>query len=210
MAWPNALAMEKDDWFSQVQTCAGVVVPMLSVASLSRVCSLAPDTPATNIILHALFMGKPVVAAIDGVAPVSPDRRTLGLDKGTPALMTALARRLVEFSDFGAWLTWGNNLGSVGLRAIGAAGGKKADPMPASAPPSATPLSQPVAALTPAAVGGGALRLVDSGKVRQARHRGEVIHTAPGAVVTPLARELALGWGIEIKPVSQASDTWKG
>ena len=200
MCWPNACAMESGDWFSQVQKCTGVVVPMLSVASLSRVVSLAPDTLATNIILQALFMGKPVVTAIDGAAPGSADRAVLGLDKGTPALSAALARRLVELSDYGAGLTLSQDLGDVVLKVIDgkeAQTGEKAGPAAALAKSAAMKQDKPVVF---AAQGTGAvLRVVDAGHVRMAKNTGGVITAAPGAIVTPLAFELAKEWGVQIR-----------
>ncbi len=194
LSWPNACPMKTGDWFAQVQKCTGVVVPMLSVASLSRVCSLAPDTLATNIILQALFMGKPVVTAIDGAAPGASDRAVLGLDRGTPALSAALAKRLVQLSDFGARLAWSHDLGVVTLGAL-----NKAD-MPGPeiiSPPQ--PVADPAAV---APVSGGAIpvqRVVDASHVRVAKNTGGAIHAAPGAIITPLAFELAKEWGIEIR-----------
>lgn len=193
MPWPNAEVMEKDSWFSQVQKCSGVVIPMLSVASLSRVCSMTPDTLAANIILQALFMGKPVVAAIDGAAPNSPDRKLLGLDQGAPALMEALAHRLLEFSNFGARLTWSRDLGPASLRFF-----RPADSDQPGQSPLSIPASRPSAPQSPAPPDFGPVRLVDAGHVKFAREAGTPIHTTPGAVVTPLAREMASGWGIEI------------
>ena len=200
MPWPNAEVMEEDSWFSQVQQCAGVVIPMLSVASLSRVCSMTPDTVAANIILQALFMGKPVVAAIDGAAPNSPDRKLLGLDQGAPALMEALAHRLVQFSDFGARLTWSRDLGPVSLRSF-----RPADSTSSGQSTLNIPASRPSAPQSPAPPDFGPIRLVDAGHVKQAREAGTPIYTTPGAVITPLAREMALGWGVEIIAAPQGA-----
>jgi len=204
MAWPTARPFDPADWFVKVQNCSGVVVPLLSVATLSRVCSLAPDTLASNIILQALFMGKPVVAAIDGAAPFSPDRAALGLGKGTPALKKALADRLIQLSDFGAGLTRARDLGRAGLKALdensrdGAAAAPAQGKTPSRevlGPPAANPAVRPRAAFVP-----GPVRLVDAGMVRQARHTEPIIRCARGAVVTPLARELASSYGVDIRP----------
>ena len=198
MCWPNACIMETGDWFSQVQKCTGVVVPMLSVASLSRVVSLSPDTLATNVILQALFMGKPVVAAIDGAFPGSADRAVLGLDKGTQALNAALARRLVQLSDFGARLTFSPDLGPVTLDAVenkGVSMGEDDLPVPAQKVPELAPGAAAPSPQSTTAV----LRVVDAGHVRMAKNTGGVITAAPGAIVTPLAFELAKEWGVQIR-----------
>ena len=189
MAWPNARTMDKKNWIGQVQKSMGVVVPMLSVASLSRVCTLTPDTPAANIIFHALSMGKPVTAAIDGAAPGSADRRILGLDQGSPALAQALADRLIRFADFGAKLTWSRDLGRVALGAIEPC----APPLQASLarPKTFVTATKPVSTDPP-------VRLVDAGLIKQARTNGRPVQAVAGAVITPLAMELARGWGIEI------------
>lgn len=198
LSWPNACTMETGNWFAQVQKCTGVVVPMLSVASLSRVVTLAPDTLATNIILQALFMGKPVVAAIDGAAPGSADRAVLGLDQGTSALNAALARRLIDLSDFGARLTLSPDLGPVTLNAVE----EKNVPVTGNISPAASSV---------VAVSGGnkavsvprranaLLRVVDASHVRVAKSTGGIITAAPGAIITPLAFELAKEWGIKIR-----------
>ena len=193
LTWPVAEALESADWFNQVQNCSGVVVPMLSVATLSRVCSLAPDSLAANIILQSLFMGKTLVAAIDGAAPGSPDRKALGLDQGTRALQSALASRLVQLSDFGGRLCRAKDLGPV-CRNVFFHSRKITKTIPGNQERNPVPSKNPV--FVPPAPA----RLVDAGVVKNARRTGTIIEITSNAVITPLARELARGWGMTFRP----------
>ena len=66
--------------------------PMLSVNTLSKLSLLTADGLVPNLLLHGLFMGKPVVLARDGVDLADEGRRALGIDQATPALRQALDR----------------------------------------------------------------------------------------------------------------------
>ena len=184
LPWPNASRMAPEDWLGQLSCAAGVVVPMLSVNSLSRAVSLTADSLAGDIFLQALFMAKPVVAAIDGAAPGAPDRRKLGLDRGPRALQQAVADRLVQLADFGCRLTWARDLGRVGLEAVTGEG----EPAVVKTEPLLLPAkNREPGAFRPR----GAVRLVDAGAVRRAHRDGFDIRLGRNGLVTPLARELA-------------------
>lgn len=181
LTWPHAHTMETGQWLARLQKAQAVVVPMLSVSTLSRAVHLTPDTVAANILVHALLMGKPAVAAIDGAAPGNPDRAALGLDKGPPALAGALAQNLVTISDFGCTLAHANTLDrSVCKRlARGQTRARSQAPQPVSSPE----IRQ---ALEPAQAG----TLVDAARVRRASRLGSPLKLAGRAVITPLAKEL--------------------
>lgn len=50
-----------------VSRAALIVVPVLSLATAAKVALLAPDTPVTNLLVHALMTGRKVIFARDSV-----------------------------------------------------------------------------------------------------------------------------------------------
>ncbi len=57
--------MEESKWLHTLKESCAVVVPMLSLNTLSKLALLLADNFASNIILHALFAGKPVLLAAE-------------------------------------------------------------------------------------------------------------------------------------------------
>jgi len=104
--FPHISSVPQDKWFGALQDARGVVVPLLSVNTLSKLSLLIADNPATNLILHALFLGKPVAIGSDGVDP-GPDsgRSRLGFRYATPALEQAVLHRLKTLESYGCRLT---------------------------------------------------------------------------------------------------------
>ncbi len=203
LAWPCANLLETRNWFDQVKQSKGIVVPMLSVNTLSKTCALTADSLAGNILVHALFSGKPMVAAIDGCAPDSEDRKTMGLDRGTPALQQVLANRLVQLSDFGCCLARSQDMGGVTRRILGQ---KHVDGPDWVVKSSAPPLGMTSdigmdpnqkRSLVSQARQIEPVSLVNAAMVRSAQRNGGRIQTAANTVITPLARDLALRFGIE-------------
>ncbi len=202
LAWPCADLLETRNWFDQVKQSKGVVVPMLSVNTLSKTCALMADSLAGNILVHALFSGKPMVAAIDGCVPDSEDRKTMGLDRGTHALQQALANRLVQLSDFGCCLARSQDLGGVTRRILGQ---KHFDGPDWGVKRSAPPLGVTDIGMDPhqkrilvsQARQIEPVSLVNAAMVRSAQRNGGRIQTATNTVITPLARDLALKFGME-------------
>jgi len=193
LPWPTASLMDGESWFCDLKAAKGVVVPMLSVSALSKVCGLIADTLTTNLILQALFMGKPVVAAINGCEPGNSDRKTLGLDSGTQALQRALGEQLIRLSDYGCNLVRSSDLGRVCGRLVN----EKSEKDDLSINPENKIISlQEI----PEATNGGPLiaTLVDAGLVRRALREKIVISIGARGVITPLALELAQVQGLQI------------
>ena len=61
--FPHVAPMEESKWLHTLKESCAVVVPMLSLNTLSKLALLLADNFASNIILHALFAGKPVLLA---------------------------------------------------------------------------------------------------------------------------------------------------
>jgi len=183
---PHITSVPQDKWFGALKDARGVVVPLLSVNTLSKLSLLIADNPATNLILHALFLGKPVAAAGDGVDP-GPDsgRRRLGFRYGTPALEQAVRQRLKTLESFGCRVTRTSDLRSAVNALLPVDKRKESEPSNA---------------------GGGSVRsrirhrkkTVTAVDVVHARSLGADLILPPGSLVTPLARDLASQHGVTI------------
>jgi hypothetical protein len=110
---PNVSGVEPAEWLPALMGARAVVVPLLSVNTLSRLSMLIADNTASNILLHALLMGKPLVAARNGADPGDKGRAELGFHKGNAVLNQAIAHRFRAVEDFGCILTDIRNLGET-------------------------------------------------------------------------------------------------
>jgi len=190
LSWPTASLMTGETWFCDLKAARGVVVPMLSVSALSKISGLMADSLPTNLILQALFMGKPVVAAIDGCQPGNEDRMQLGLDSGTPALQKALGERLIRLNDYGCNLVKTSDLGWVAGCLLG----------------NSVETNTKKEAITPAGIqiigdehaGPLTAKMVDTALVRRAIREKKAIQLGASGVITPLALELAQQQGLQI------------
>ncbi len=190
LPWPIASISTGERWFCELEGSKGVVVPALSVNSLSKISCLMADSVATNLILQALFMGKPVVAAIDGCEPGNKDRKTLALDNGTPALQQALGEHLLRLNDFGCTLVKCHDLGSFCSNVFAEKNEQKIT----------TDLYQAGQTKSSPAKTGGTLTatMVDSALVRRAIREQKTIKIGQSGIITPLALELARQQGLQI------------
>ncbi len=102
---PHVSEIPATEWLKTLKEARGVLVPLLSVNSLSKISSLIADHTSTNLILQGLFMGKPVIAARNGADPADVGRETLGFHRGKPALTQALLQRFRIAEDFGMIFT---------------------------------------------------------------------------------------------------------
>lgn len=178
-------------WFKVLAEARGVAVPLLSVTALSKLAALIGDTQASNLILHALFSGKPLVLARDG-ASRNPGRAALGFGAGNAALWRAVDERFHSAESFGATV--------VGL---GGFADRVAALLPAkgtSTKDTATMASSPTARAALATP----KRVISGGDIMEASRRGADLVCAPAALVTPLALETAQRHGVRIVRAGQA------
>jgi hypothetical protein len=103
--FPQVSEVSSANWLSELREARLVVVPLLSVNTLSKLCLLLADNLALNLILQALFMGKPVFVARDGTDPANPGRRKLGFHRGRAKLTQAVLERLMTLEAYGCILT---------------------------------------------------------------------------------------------------------
>jgi hypothetical protein len=105
--FPHVDQVDSAQWLGELLESRAVLCPMLSVNTLSKVSVLTADALVPNLLLHGLFMGKPVVLARNGVDLADEGRRALGIDQATPALRQALDDRLRTVAGYGCRITDG-------------------------------------------------------------------------------------------------------
>ena len=176
--FPHISSVEATNWFTALNEARAVVVPLLSVNTLSKLSQLIADSLATNLLLHALFMGKPVIAARNGAEPTGKGRRDLNFHRGSPALNRALLQRLRSVADYGCQLTEVERIreatNSVVTTQIGLL---------------------PKSTRTDGHLGGSMIirsgRVITAAHVLQAHRLGVDLRLHPGSLITPLAQDLA-------------------
>lgn len=103
--FPHVEEVLERSWLLAVREAKAVICPQLSLNTLSKLALLLPDNVPSNVMLHALFVRKPCVVAVDGAHPGDPDRALLGLTYGTKALHQAVEDRLETLSRYGFFMT---------------------------------------------------------------------------------------------------------
>ncbi|MBW1979619.1 MAG: hypothetical protein JRJ12_00195 [Deltaproteobacteria bacterium] len=176
--------IEPGEWLVALRRARAVVVPLLSVNTLSKVCLLVADSLASNLILHGLFMGKEVIAARNGADPLSQGRQLLGFAGGTAALEQALQERLQTIADYGCYLTDMQELTATVAAVLGSVGKSS---------------SARRAPGTFAAGHNYARRIICASDILRAHRQGEGLLLAGASLLTPLARDLAKRYGIALE-----------
>lgn len=183
--FPHITLVEASNWLGALRDARAVVVPLLSLNSLSKLSLLIADNIATNLILHALLMGKPVVVAQNGADPTAAGRRELGFHRGRSTLAKAMVERLRTVAEYGCVMTDVRNLSeTVSLlllhqEAAQEHGGK----LPA------IPFAPDVH---------NARRFITAAEVLHAWRTGMALNPGTAAGMTPLARELVARHGVKL------------
>jgi hypothetical protein len=179
--FPNWEILPPHAWLAALTRARAVAVPLLSVNSLSKLAALIADDDTANLMLHALFAGKPLVLAVDGVLP-GPGRDALGFGGAGRALRAAVEERLRTVIGYGAAVV---ELGGLAAR------------VEAALPLAAATSSE----IVPAVARGRRLsraRVVGAGEVGAAARAGADLYCDAAALVTPLAKEAAERHGVRI------------
>lgn len=104
--FPYITMMKTKRWLTALKESRGVVVPLLSMNTLSKVFMLIADNLPTNLILHSLFMGKPVFVARNGADPDERQwQKSLVSRTQRPALRQEFLKRLQRVEDYGCHIT---------------------------------------------------------------------------------------------------------
>ena len=181
--FPHLVPLNASRWLLALKEARGVVVPLLSVNTLSKLSLLIADNLSTNLILHAMFMGKPVIVAENGTDPAEHGRAELGFHKGPPPLTRALRERLQVIADYGCLLTDIDRL-SVNVNATFV---EEKESQGAGADLSAAPRRPALNHST---------KTVTATDVLNAYRLGADLRLPSKVVISPLARDLAMKHGV--------------
>jgi len=182
--FPQVVPLDDTKWLRDLKDAKAVVVPLLSVNTLSRLSLLIADNLASNLILHALFIGKPLVLAQNGVDPSDKGRVERHFPHCSALVAGAIRERLEVVRSYGCEVVDVGEL-SVALEAI-----------LEQKPTSARGNGQAKGAAKLVNFGRG--KIITAADVLQAQHSGQPIRLHDSKVITPLARELALKHGVNI------------
>lgn len=182
---PFVSAISPSNWYSAFTGARAVVVPLLSLNTAAKVSHLIADTLPANLMLHALADGKPLIASPNGAHP--EESHWARKKSAAPAFRQAALERLKRLESFGCQLTDVKNLRIEVNRVLTV-------PVPRAGDSNRAFSSVPEheGLITPGQ------RVVTAAHIRQARDRGAGLRLAPGAVVTPLARDLAMRAGVKL------------
>jgi len=183
--FPHITWLESGKWLSALNETRAVVVPLLSANTLSKMSLLIADSLSSNVILHALFMGKKVIAARNGADPAGSGRDAIGFNRGSVPLQRALLERFRIVEDYGCVLA-----DVVELRSRVNLVLSQADNSPAERE------DLPVRSVRSTVSCPG--RVVTATDIRHAHSRGVDLMVSPAALVTPLARDLAYRYGVAL------------
>lgn len=157
----------------------GVLVPVLTRKTAARVAALDFAGLIPNLILEALMKGLPVVAARDAADPDHPEWRLVLGGEPHPGLAAALRENLRRVEALGVRLVAAADLGAAARETLGL--GR----------PAALKAHHPSAA--PVARG-----VITAAEILAAAREGREIRLGPGALVTPLARDVAAEHGVRL------------
>ena len=178
-------------WLRALSKARAVVVPLLSLNTASKAALLIADTLPTNLILHGLAVGKPVIMATNSADLQRPHWSGLGDGASpSPGLVEAAGHRLATLQELGYRLTDVSRLSRLLGECL--AGTDRS-----SAPGSAR-RNSPV----PRKIWHVKEKTITAAHVRHAQTQGTDIQLLSRAVVTPLAMETARRCRVSLIPAS--------
>ena len=188
--FPFVAEINPNRWLPALSEARAVVVPLLSLNTASKAALLIADTLPTNLVLHGLALGKPVIMAANSADFKGPHWSGMRNDALPPSgLVKAAGHRLATLQELGCRLTDVSRLSRM-LDAL-------FDVRDRSSAPNPTPRQY----LTPRKIWQVQERTVTAAHVRHAQVLGVDIQLLSQAVVTPLAREAAQKYRINLIPV---------
>lgn len=184
--YPHIDSVDKSDWLKSFKESDAIVVPLLSMNTLSKISMLIADNLITNIILYALFAGKPVFAGQNGAHPDAGHwRQKLGISEQNPTLRQTVLKKMETVREYGCHLTDTRNL----IRAVNKALSNKQKSITF---PDGKGNSKKGSAICLH------VKTVTAAHVRQAHMANADLILPPGASITPLARDLAMTYCVEL------------
>lgn len=154
-----------------------VLIPVLTQNTAAKLAHTLADTLVSTIILQALMLGKPVLAAQNAADPQDGWRVKGQMTSSAPALLQALQANLKKIENYGMRLLPVGKLATETQKNL-------------------------MRGVKPQSGSAAAKRIViDAEAVKAAAAAGTgIIHIASGALITPLARDLAQEYGLKLAP----------
>lgn len=183
--FPHWQLLEADNWFAALTQSQAVIVPSLSINTLSKLSLLIADNLVTNLTMHSLLLNKPLILARNGADPDKRRQAGMGAEQ-TPALKQAIHERMQTIESYGARLvdvmhlrdTINSCLDSQGKKSVKTSTQKR------------LPTNRAVISVQG--------RMVTAGHVRKAHQMDADLKLAPGVMTTPLAMDLASQYGVNL------------
>ena len=155
-----------------------VLVPVLTQNTAAKLAHTLSDSMVPTLILQALMLGKPVIAAANAADPQDDWRVRKSMAKAAPALRAALEANLKKIETFGIELVPVASLAAAAKQIL------LREAQPALPGVSEKPAGKQV---------------LDADRVRRTAQNGiKSIRVAQGTLITPLARDIARECGIDI------------
>jgi hypothetical protein len=184
--FPHISIMDSSQWIIELEKARAVVVPLLSMNTVSKVSMLIADTVATNLILHGLFMGKSVFAARNGADPYGEHwQEKIGNGTQNRSVRKALLKRLEVIGDYGCLLIDVRELRSV-------VNGSLVHEKYSVANRSDNTIQSARLTIT------HSKKMVTAADIRHAHHLGADLRLAPASLITPLALDLAMKYDVTL------------
>ncbi|HWR42187.1 flavoprotein [Sporomusa sp.] len=155
-----------------------VLVPVLTQNTAAKLAYTLSDTMVSTLILQALMLGKPVIAAQNAADPKDSWRVQKNMAKAPPALREALQGNLNKLEAYGIQLAPVESLAEKAKKVL-------------------IPESKPQVVQSPEKA--SKRKVIDADTVRRAAQSGAKTFSVPqGSIITPLARDIARECNIEI------------
>lgn len=160
-----------------------VLIPVLTQNTAAKLAHTVSDTLPLTLIMQGLMQGKPILAAMNAADPQDGWRVQKDMGKCSPALAESLRENLKKIAGYGIELVQVDSL-ATGSQKIIERLAKKASTSQQSEPQS---------------VQRGKKRILDAVAIKVAAGNGLTrIEISNDMIVTPLARDVARDYGIEI------------
>ncbi|QJW46232.1 flavoprotein [bacterium BFN5] len=157
-----------------------VLVPVLTQNTAAKVAYTLADTMPSTMIMQALMLGKPVIAAENAADPHDDWRVKGNMGLSSPGLTQALKSNLQKVAEYGVKVVKVNCLAEQTRQVIGIESAAQVEP-----------------AVVPAAPAKKAVLAAST--IKEAARRGDkTLTVAAGTVVTPLALDVAREYQIEV------------
>ena len=160
-----------------------VIVPVLTQNTVAKLAYTLSDTLPSTLIMQGLMMGKPILAAMNAADPQDGWRIQKNMGRATPALAESLRQNLKKVESYGIELVHVDQL-AIGSQKILDRIGKKAFCSPQGESHD---------------MGRGKKSILDAETIKAAASNGlKSITTTNNTIITPLARDVAREYSIEI------------